>query len=103
MKFSQMEYQRPDVDGMIEQYKQITERFPNCKNAKEQMKCILEHESIMKAYQTMSTLAYIHNSINTADKFYAQEKGTSGLYTHGHFTLLHHISSITACKGVATK
>ena len=74
MKFSQMEYQRPDVDGMIEQYKQITERFPNCKNAKEQMKCILEHESIMKAYQTMSTLAYIHNSINTADKFYAQEK-----------------------------
>ena len=23
MKFSQMEYQRPDVDGMIEQYKQI--------------------------------------------------------------------------------
>ena len=38
------------------------------------MKCILEHESIMKAYQTMSTLAYIHNSINTADKFYAQEK-----------------------------
>ena len=74
MKFSQMEYQRPDVDGMIEQYKQITERFPNCKNAKEQMKCILEHESVMKAYQTMSTLAYIHNSINTADKFYAQEK-----------------------------
>ena len=74
MKFSQMEYERPDVDGMIEQYKQITERFPNCKNAKEQMKCILEHESIMKTYQTMSTLAYIHNSINTADEFYAQEK-----------------------------
>lgn len=43
MKFSQMEYQRPNVDKMIEQYKQITERFPNCKNAKEQMKCILEH------------------------------------------------------------
>ena len=37
MKFSQMEYQRPNVDEMIEQYKQITERFPNCKNAKEQM------------------------------------------------------------------
>ncbi len=34
MKFSQMEYQRPDVDGMIEQYKQITERFPNCKMPK---------------------------------------------------------------------
>ena len=31
MKFSQMEYQRPNVDEMIEQYKQITERFPNCK------------------------------------------------------------------------
>ncbi|MFR5069541.1 MAG: hypothetical protein ACLTE2_06865 [Eubacteriales bacterium] len=75
MKFSQMEYQRPDVDGMIEQYKQITERFPNCKNAKEQMKCILEHESIMKAYQTMSTLAYIHNNINTADKFICTGKG----------------------------
>ena len=25
MKFSQMEYQRPNVDEMIEQYKQITE------------------------------------------------------------------------------
>ena len=34
MKFSQMEYQRPNVDEMIEQYKQITERFPNCKNLK---------------------------------------------------------------------
>ena len=24
MKFSQMEYQRPDVDGMIEQYKPVS-------------------------------------------------------------------------------
>ncbi len=74
MKFSQMEYKRPDVEEMIDRYKDITARFPNCKSAKEQMQCILEHEAIMKAYQTMSTLAYIHNSVNTADEFYAQEK-----------------------------
>lgn len=69
-----MEYKRPDVDKMIATYRQITEQFPNCKNAKEQMACILEHESLMKSYQTMSTLAHIHNSINTADEFYEKEK-----------------------------
>lgn len=74
MKFSQMEYKRPNVDEMMERYQQITEQFPNCKSAKEQMKCILEHESLMKSYQTMSTLAHIHNSIDTADKFYEKEK-----------------------------
>ncbi len=74
MKFSQMEYKRPNIDEMIEKYKHITEQFPNCKSAKEQMQCILEHESLMKSYQTMSTLAHIYNSVNTADTFFEKEK-----------------------------
>lgn len=46
MKFSQMEYQQSRCSGNVEHYKQITEQFPNCKNAKEQMKCILEHDPL---------------------------------------------------------
>ena len=74
MKFSEMTYHRPDVKEMITCYKRLTERFPDCKNGKEQMQCILEHETLKKGYQTMSTLAYIHNSMDTADEFYAAEK-----------------------------
>lgn len=73
MKFSQMQYQRPDVEEITEGYQEITQEFSKASSASQQMACILRHEEMMGKYQTMSTLAFIRHSINTADEFYEKE------------------------------
>ncbi len=73
MKFSQMQYERPDLQELTQGYEQVTQAFLNARSASEQMDCILRHEEMMAQYQTMSTLAFIRHSIHTADEFYEQE------------------------------
>ena len=73
MKFSQMQYERPDLQELTQGYEQVTQAFWNARSASEQMDCILRHEEMMGQYQTMSTLAFIRHSIHTADEFYEQE------------------------------
>lgn len=75
MKFSQMEYQRPDMERLVQGYQVITEEFPKCSSSEEQMQCILRHEKMFAEYQTMSTLAFIRHSIDTTDEFYDKEHG----------------------------
>ncbi|MCI1982381.1 MAG: M3 family oligoendopeptidase [Oscillospiraceae bacterium] len=73
MKFSEMPYQRPDLNEMKQKYARITKRFPECQSADEQYRLILEHEKLSSDFQTMNTIAYIRNSINTTDPFYETE------------------------------
>ena len=73
MKFSQMKYERPDLDGILQNYKEITAKFSQCGSAEEQMKLIERHEELCDHFRSMSTIAYIHNSINTADPAYEKE------------------------------
>lgn len=73
MKFSEMPYRRPDLDAMKREYSRITEEFGRAGSAEEQYRLILEHEKLTREFDTMSTIAYIHNSINTADPFYEKE------------------------------
>lgn len=73
MKFSQMKYERPDLEGLTEGYQEVTQAFQKAGSAQEQMECILRHEEMMARYQTMSTLAFIRHSIDTADRFYEDE------------------------------
>jgi M3 family oligoendopeptidase len=73
MKFSEMPYQRPDLNEIKQKYARITKQFPECKSADEQYRLILEHEKLSSDFQTMNTIAYIRNSINTTDPFYETE------------------------------
>lgn len=73
MKFSHMKYKRPDVDKITKNYIKITEQFPKCNSAAEQLELIYEHEKMSDNFHTMSTLAYIRQSINTVDPFYVEE------------------------------
>lgn len=73
MKFSEMKYKRPNTDKMMKNYMKITEKFPLCKTAAEQLELIYEHEKMFCGYQTMSTIAYIRQSIDTVDPFYEKE------------------------------
>ncbi|WP_411677556.1 M3 family oligoendopeptidase [Caproicibacter sp.] len=73
MKFSDMKYERPDLDAMRKQYSEITKQFSECSNASEQYDLILRHEKLSSNFQSMGTVAYIRNSINTVDPFYEKE------------------------------
>lgn len=81
MKFSQMKYKRPNTDKIIKNYIRITEQFPTCKTAADQLILIYEHEKMNANYQTMSTIAYIRQSINTVDQFYEAEMAFYDSYT----------------------
>lgn len=73
MKFSEMRYQRPDLNELSRKYAQITEQFCQSGSAEEQYRLIREHEELSNNFQTMSTIAYIRHSIDTTDPFYEAE------------------------------
>lgn len=73
MKFSEIEYRRPDLSKIKQAYEQITHRFAESSGAQEQYELILQHEKLYSNFQSMSTVAYIRNSVNTTDPFYEAE------------------------------
>ena len=73
MKFSEMPYRRPDLDALKNEYGRITEEFKKSGSAEDQYRLILEHEKLIGDFETMGTIAYIRNSIDTADPFYEAE------------------------------
>lgn len=73
MKFSEMEYRRPDLRAIQQKYREITQTFQNCSGSAEQYDLILRHEALLSHFQSMGTIASIRNSINTVDPFYEEE------------------------------
>ena len=74
MKFSEMPYQRPDPETVIGQLKTFTERLENAQSYAEARGIFLEYEQEEIAVDTMGTLAYVRQSIDTRDPFYSAEK-----------------------------
>ncbi len=74
MKFKDYEYIRPNYDEIKESFLSLLVQIKNAKGYDEQNKYIKELNSIRKTIETMSTLASIRNSINTADEFYDREQ-----------------------------
>lgn len=73
MKFSEIPYKRPDLNQIKQEYEQIIRQFTESTNAQQQYECILQHEKVYSNFQSMSTVAYIRNSVNTTDSFYEAE------------------------------
>lgn len=73
MKFSEMQYSRPDIEKTRAQIDEIISKFKNAKTAEEQIAAIFEHEELTKHFSTQTTLVSIRNSLNTADEFYEKE------------------------------
>ena len=74
MKFSEMPYQRPDPETVINEIKKYTERLRNAQSYGEAKTVFLEYEEAGKTIGTTSSLAYIRQSIDTRDEFYSAEK-----------------------------
>ncbi len=73
MKFSDMPYRRPDLEELRRKYERITQEFAKATSADEQYRLILEHEKLSGDFETMASIAYIRNSINTTDSYYEAE------------------------------
>ena len=75
MKFSEMPYERPDLDAVKKQYSALTERLKAAGSYEEARAVFLEKEELDKHVQTLATLSHVRHSIDTRDAYYdAEEK-----------------------------
>ena len=73
MKFSEMPYERPDLDAVKKQYSALTERLKATGSYEEARAVFLEKEELDKHVQTLATLSHVRHSIDTRDAFYDAE------------------------------
>ena len=74
MKFSEMEYQRVDMDALKEKLARLTERLANAATFEEAEQVYLEKDREQGAtIGTMRTIAQIRRDIDTRDEFYDGE------------------------------
>ena len=74
MKFSQMPYERPDLEGMKQTLSGLVERLKGAASYEEAKAVFLERERELKHIDTQVTLASIRHSIDTRDQFYDGEE-----------------------------
>ena len=73
MKFSEMPYQRPDLDEIKAQFAVVTQRFAAAPDYAAAKAAFLEEQTLNKHVDTLANLASIRNTIDTRDEFYDGE------------------------------
>lgn len=73
MKFSEMKYERPDIEALKKQLGELTARLAAAQSYEEAKGVFLEKEQLEKHISTVSTLAEVRHSIDTRDTFYDEE------------------------------
>ena len=74
MKFSQMKYERPEFEPTNEKLKSLLKGFKDAKSADEAFAVYKEIDTFQGHIYSMSAIAFIRNSLDTRDEFYAAEK-----------------------------
>lgn len=74
MKFSEMQYERPDFDEVGAKLASLAERLKAACSYEEAKAIFLEKEELVRHIDTMSNLASIRHSIDTRDEFYDKEQ-----------------------------
>lgn len=73
MKFSEMKYERPDFDKAKSDAEEIKKSFSEASSFEEADKAFIEWDELVSHIDTMISLAYTRNTINTSDEFYENE------------------------------
>ena len=73
MKFSEMPYERPDLDAVKGQLSDFTARLKAAESYETAKAVFLEKEEADRHVETQATLAQIRNTIDTRDEFYDGE------------------------------
>ena len=74
MKFSEMPYVRPDMDKVKAELNACAEKIRTADSAEAQIAAFDEASELSKDLMTTGSIAYVRNTINTADKFYDAER-----------------------------
>ena len=74
MKFKDMPYERVDLDSLGKEYDALTEKVRAAKDGETLIALFREREKLSIHLNTMASLAYTRNSIDTNDKFYEAEQ-----------------------------
>lgn len=74
MKFSQMKYERPDLEAVKAELTKLTEELKSAENYDGARKAFVEFDAVKRKVGTQGTLASVRHSIDTRDKFYEAEK-----------------------------
>lgn len=73
MKFSEMKYERFNLDEYKALYSRLAEQAKSAKDLDELIELLKEHEKANSYIITMGTLAHTRHTIDTTDKFYEEE------------------------------
>ncbi len=73
MKFSEMKYERPDVEVVSKEEKEIIRRFSEAETYEAALQAYRDWDKISAHVGTMSSIAYTRHSIDTNDTFYDKE------------------------------
>lgn len=73
MKFSEMKYERPQLEEMKKQITALTDAFRGAKSYEEAKELFLKKETLEKHIDTLATLASVRHTIDTRDEFYDGE------------------------------
>ena len=73
MKFSQIPYERPNIEEIVNKYKELTELLNNSASYSQARNVFLEVQKLNRKHETTANLAFIRHSINTKDEFYDKE------------------------------
>lgn len=73
MKFSQMPYERPDIDALEVRFEELTNALKGAESYSQAKELFLKKEELLRHLYTMETLASIRHSIDTRDEFYDAE------------------------------
>ena len=73
MKFSEMTYERPDLEAVKQQLSALTDRLGKAASYEEAREVFLENDRLLGHISTLSTLASVRHSIDTRDEFYDAE------------------------------
>ena len=71
--FSQLKYERPDYDMVEKECKKMVEDIKNAKSYGDIKDVLERRERLYSTIATMSTIAYIRNTLDTTDEFYEKE------------------------------
>ncbi len=73
MKFTQLPYERADVDALLKKVDELVLEFNAAKSANEQYEVLIKYEEATCDYATNHSIAHVRNSVDTKDKFYKDE------------------------------
>jgi len=74
MRFSDINYSRPDINKVQTDFNLLLSQFEEAKSMDEQRSTLSKINNLKSEFQTYASLASVRNSINTTDPFYEKEQ-----------------------------